>query len=73
MKTDKRFHSLQEFDEVHHPILGTGTVVGFKGQAFVMIEWDEDPPIDYNMGVNPSIMFPSELTYSAKLSHESRK
>lgn len=57
----------EEFDEVQHPILGLGYVDEIKTHASgiqyaLMIEWDEDPPITYNMGDNPSLVFPIDVT-----------
>ena len=32
-----------------------------KGIDLVMVQWDRNPPVEYNCGQNPSVMFPHML------------
>ena len=54
-------------DEVIHPILGEGVVVGVivgasdKVPFMLQVEWDDDPLESYNMGENPCIVYTSEV------------
>ena len=49
-------------DRVKHSFLGDGTVVErTELDCLVMVRYDNDPPVEYNMGENPTAELVSEL------------
>ena len=48
-------------DRVEHDFLGKGTVVKtpkvclYNDQCMVLVQWDKDPDVRYNLGNNPSL------------------
>ena len=59
-------------DRVEHEHLGEGEVVkvissGLHGGSIAyIVMFDERPPVQYNMGENPALVFPSSLIYVIK-------
>lgn len=48
---------------VNHSLLGNGTIDDKQRilDWLVMVKFDKDPPKEYNMGENPTVMFENEL------------
>lgn len=48
-------------DRVYCGFLGNGTVIKYIDSTFVMVLFDKNPPVEYNMEENPTLMFKKEL------------
>ena len=55
---------MKQGDRVIHEYLGKGTVIKANSIHLVgmaLVKWDNQPPVRYNMGENPTAMFTSDL------------
>jgi len=53
-----------ERPRVTHPLFGDGELLGIlETGMFWMVRFDKDPPVEYNMGENPVLMFSSDVSY----------
>jgi hypothetical protein len=47
---------------VYHKLLGKGTIQRVKvANYLISVLWDINPPLDYNCGFNPCLVFPEDL------------
>jgi hypothetical protein len=46
---------------VREDFLGQGIVVQRLDHELLLVLWDRTPPVDYNTGVNPSVVFERQL------------
>lgn len=51
-------------DRVLHDFLGSGKIIDMMDDIvfLVKVKWDNRPPVQYNMGENPTVILPNELT-----------